>query len=73
MTDVHIIAGKMLKVLRLARMPGMDEIAIKLNCELTYDEEKEARLWSHAFEVAKKARPDDKLFDLTAKLTKDTA
>ena len=59
-------AAKMIKVLKLAAMPGMDEIAIKLNCGLTYDQAKEALLWSLAFDVA--AIEDLPLFEAAAEL-----
>jgi len=45
-------AGQIIKVLSLASTPGMDLICIKLNCGLTYREEREARLWAKAFELA---------------------
>lgn len=41
-----------MKILRLANTPGMDEVAIKLNCEPTYFEVKEAKKWQRALELA---------------------
>jgi hypothetical protein len=53
MTEEHIErAGRILKIIRLAGMPGMDTVAIKLNCGLTYDELQVARRWARAFELA---------------------
>lgn len=45
-------AGQILKVIHLANSPGMDEVAIKLNMGLTYDEEQAAKRWAAAFELA---------------------
>jgi hypothetical protein len=64
------LAGRMIKVLQLAGQPGMDEVAIKLNCGLTYDEQKRAEMWAKAFEIAQKG---GKLFDLAAELLHETA
>jgi len=60
-------AGRMFKVISLAGMPGMDEVAIKLNCGLTYDEGQRAKRWAKAFELAERG---GKLFDLAAELHK---
>jgi hypothetical protein len=48
------LAGRIRKVVKLAASPGMDPVAIKLNCRLTYNEECEARNWAKAFELAQK-------------------
>lgn len=61
------LAGRMLKVIKLCSMPGMDEVAVKLNCDLTYDEEKVAARWAKAFELAKGG---GKLFELANELNK---
>ena len=53
MTEEHIErAGIILKIIKLAEMPGMDTVAVKLNCGLTYDELQIARRWARAFELA---------------------
>ena len=66
MTDEQkILAGRIIKVVQLCGEPGMDEIAVKLNCGLTYDEQQHARRWAFAFELAQKG---GKLFDLAAEL-----
>ena len=61
--------GQLIKIVYLAGEPGMDEIAIKLNCGLTWNEERAAEKWFRAFELA---RTDGKLFDLAAELHKAT-
>jgi hypothetical protein len=43
-------AATAMKVLRLVHMPGMDHVAVKLNCGPTYDELKTAKAWFAAFE-----------------------
>ena len=45
-------AGRAIKILQLAKLPGMDHIAVKLNSELTWNEEHEALWWAKAFELA---------------------
>lgn len=66
MTEEQIkLAGQMIKVLYLAALPGMDEVAIKLNCGLTWDEQRNAEVWAKAFELAKRG---GKLFDLAREL-----
>jgi len=40
--------AKRMKIRRLERMPGMDEVAIALNARPTYDEEREAEAWVRA-------------------------
>jgi hypothetical protein len=60
-------AGRMMKVLKLANMPGMDAVAVKLNCGLTWSEKEEAIVWGKAFEIAEK--PDGKdIFTLANEL-----
>lgn len=68
------LAGGMLKVLRLARMPGMDAIAVKLNCGLTWEEEKEAEAYDAAFVLADAAllKPEHdrpSIFELATELS----
>jgi len=60
--------GQLIKILRLAGSPGMDHVAIKLNCGLTWDEQRVSEKWFMAFKLA---RTDGKLFDLAADLYKD--
>jgi hypothetical protein len=60
--------GQIIKILRLAGSPGMDHVAIKLNCGLTWDEQKISEKWFMAFKLA--AMSDRKLFDLAADLYK---
>lgn len=59
-------AATMLKMIRLANMPGMDGVAIKLNCEPTYDEIREAERWQRALELA--ADENKPLMDLAIEL-----
>ena len=55
MTDEELeLAGRIRKVVRLAAMPGMDEVAIKLNSGLTWEEMLDARCWALAFELAQR-------------------
>lgn len=66
MTQDQIIkAGQMMKVVRLAKLPGMDSVAVKLNCGLTYDEELYAKKWAKAFDLATSNKP---LFELATEL-----
>ena len=67
--DQITIAARMLKVLKLVNMPGMDEVAVKLNCGLTYDEEQTAKRWAKAFEIASDPQHQNaSLFDLASEL-----
>jgi hypothetical protein len=53
MTDAQIeTAGKAMKILRLCNNPMMDSVSIKLNCILTHDEKRIAKIWAQAFELA---------------------
>lgn len=62
MTDKQIErAGQLIKIMHLASLPGMDTVAVKLNCGLTWDEKAQAKMWAKAFEFAQR---DDNLFDL---------
>lgn len=63
-------AGQLIKILYLAGQPGMDSVAVKLNCGLTWDEERGAEKWALAFELAK--QPGRSLFDLAAELNEKT-
>lgn len=56
-------AAMIRKIVRLAKTPGMDEVAVKLNCEPTHDEIQEAKGWAKALELAAK---DDPIFNLAA-------
>jgi hypothetical protein len=60
-------AGQIIKVLYLANSPGMDAIAVKLNCGLTYGEMKTAKRWAKAFELAEKS---DDIFQLAIQMSK---
>lgn len=69
MTEDQIkLAGKLMKIVHLASLPGMDEVAIKLNCGLTYDEEERAKTWARAFELAERG---GNAFALAAELHKE--
>ena len=61
-------AGKMLKIVSLASNPMMDNVAIKLNCGLTWREKESARRWAKAFELA---QTDESVFDCAAKLAEE--
>jgi hypothetical protein len=58
--------GQLIKILNLAGSPGMDEVAIKLNCGLTWREREHAEQWFKAFKLG--AISDRKLFDLASEL-----
>lgn len=45
-------AATAMKVIHLARLPGMDLVAIKLNCEPTHPEVRTALRWQRALELA---------------------
>lgn len=45
-------AAVIIKAFRLARTPGMDDIAIKLNMEPMHAEKQSALQWQRAFELA---------------------
>lgn len=47
-------AAKVMKVVRLANS-GLDVVAVKLNCDPTYDEIKMAARWAKAFEISQRA------------------
>lgn len=63
--------GQLIKILHLAKLPGMDDVAIKLNCGLTYDEQRAAEKWFRAFKLARTGA-DRKLFHLAAELAEAT-
>jgi hypothetical protein len=66
LTDQQIeLAAKIRKIVSLAGMPGMDEVAIKLNCGPTFTEVAHARRWAQAFELAQEG---GSAFELAAKL-----
>ena len=65
------LAGRLVKILRLAGHPGMDAVAIKLNSRLTYDEEKTAKIWAKAFELAQRLG-ETTLFALATELHETT-
>jgi hypothetical protein len=67
-TKIAHRAGQIIKILYLANQPGMDEVAIKLNCGLTWDEKRAAEKWAIAFQLARLS--DRKIFDLAADLYK---
>jgi hypothetical protein len=48
-------AGRIMKLLRMAREPGHDHVSIKLNSGLTYEEKRAAQRWARCFELAEKA------------------
>lgn len=60
--------GQLIKILHLAGLPGMDSVAVKLNCGLTWDEERSAERWYNAFKLG---ATDGKLFDMAAELNKE--
>lgn len=60
--------GQLIKILHLAGLPGMDSVAVKLNCGLTWDEREAAERWFAAFKLAE--NKEGKLFDLAAELYK---
>jgi hypothetical protein len=60
-------AAKLMKVVRLARSPGMDVVSVKLNCSPTYDEIKIAERWAKAFELAQR---DGSVFQYAEELDK---
>lgn len=62
-------AGRMIKTKRLARTPGMDIVAVKLNNRLTSSELSEAREWARAFELA--VEPGS-IVDLAIRISEDT-
>lgn len=62
-------AGRLIKIIHLAQSPMSDSVSIKLNCGLTYDEQRAAQRWMRAFELAKE---EGSLFDLAAKLYEET-
>lgn len=45
-------AAELLKILRLVNTPGMDMLAVRLNCAPTHDEIVQAVSWARAFEIA---------------------
>ena len=62
--------GQLIKILYLAGQPGMDHIAIKFNCGLTWDEKRAAEKWFRAFKLAGDA--ERKLFEAAAELAETT-
>lgn len=58
-------AATIMKIIHLSGLPGMDEVAVKLNCGPTYDELEHAKRWARAFELA---ATDGKLGELAHKL-----
>jgi len=62
-------AAEMIKIIHLAGSPGMDAIAIKLNCGATYEELRVAKRWARAFELAE---IDGNLFELAQRLHDET-
>lgn len=52
--QVATIAAKVIKTAKLRAMPGMDEIAVRLNSEPTYSEVSEAIAWQMAFQLAER-------------------
>jgi len=45
-------AATAMKIIHLARLPGMDIVAIKLNCNPTHEEVETALRWQFALEMA---------------------
>jgi hypothetical protein len=68
-TETSRRAGQMMKVIALARTPGMDSVAVRLNMGLTEAELAEARRWAKAFELAE--RRDTDIMVLAAELAKE--
>lgn len=50
--EIAVRAATALKIIHLARIPGMDLVAIQLNCEPDHDEVVTALRWIHAIELA---------------------
>jgi len=48
------LAARIRKVIHLTSIPGMDDVAVKLNSGLTWDEKETAKRWALAFELAEK-------------------
>lgn len=46
-------AATIMKIIKLAGTPGMDSVAIKLNCGPTYQELEAAKMWARAFDLAR--------------------
>lgn len=70
--DEITYAAKLVKVVRLAQLPGMDTVAIRLNCEPTHDELQVAEFWVMAFELAEREtdNPSDKnIFQVALELS----
>jgi hypothetical protein len=45
-------AGRVIKIMKVAGAPGMDEVAIKLHTSsLTYAEQNEAEIWARVFHI----------------------
>lgn len=59
------LAAKIVKIVSLAGHPGMDTVAIKLNCGPTYAEIERAKYWAKAFELAQRGGAP---FDLAVEL-----
>jgi hypothetical protein len=68
--DVKIAhrGGQLIKILHLAGLPGMDEVAVKLNCGLTWDEQRTAEKWFIAFQIARLT--DQNIFEMASELNK---
>jgi hypothetical protein len=47
-----LAAAKALKILNLCNSPGMDAVAVKLNCGLNYHEHQAALRWMEALNMA---------------------
>ena len=69
-SETAIRAARMIKVLNLVVMPGVDEVAVKLNCHLTYNEEREAEMWERALALASE-HGDEGLFKCAARLKEE--
>lgn len=62
-------AASAMKVIHLARLPGMDIVAIKLNAAPTHPEVRTALRWQRAFELA--ADPQLTAVDIARKLLEE--
>lgn len=57
MSNISDRAAKIMKIIALARTPGMDRVAVALNAEATYDEKRVAREWEVALAYAATDKP----------------
>lgn len=56
--DIAERAARLMKIVRLARDPMMDAVAIKLNAQPTFEEKRTAERWRAAFDLAAQEEKD---------------